>query len=624
MAKISINIKSGSIGAAEDKDIVVGIDLGTTNSLVAWVNPESQKPEIITNSSELLVPSVLYFEKNGEITVGSVAKAKLSEDPENTIFSVKRLLGKSYKDIENPQQQFAYKIIDENTDDLVKIGINGKYYNPIELSSYILQELKSRAEFKLNRKVSKAVITVPAYFNDAQRQATKDAGKLAGLEVLRIINEPTAASLAYGLENRTHEKNVLVYDLGGGTFDVSILRIENGFFEVLSTHGDTNLGGDDIDRSIVNFWSEKYNLGFLTPVESSQLKWLAENAKKQLAADSQVQLALKLQEVLTVELNEIELEAICSDIIQKTMLSVQSALNDAQMAYSDIDEVVLVGGSTRLKWVMKKLGEKFGAEKIKMELNPDEVVALGAAIEADILAGNRKDVLLLDVTPLSLGIETQGGLMDVLVPRNSKIPASVARQYTTSVDGQLNILLNVYQGERELVSENRKLATFTLQNIPAMPAGLPKIEVKFLIDANGILRVMASELRSNKTAEITVEPKYGLKDEDVETMLLNSLQYAKEDIEKRLLIEATNEAQQLSYMSKSFIEKNKELLSESEIAQTEKFILELEKAMLEKRKDVILQKVEQLNEFTRPFAERVMDAAIAKAMTGKKISETKI
>ena len=619
MAKISINIASGSI---EKPKIVVGIDLGTTNSLVAYVPKGNQHAQIIPVRGNSIVPSVIHFDAHDLPAVGVYAKDKLLGEPERTIYSVKRLLGKNYKDVSVNALDLGYRIIDDESDNLVKVQIGTKFYNPIELSAEILKELKQQAELSLNATVDQAVITVPAYFNESQRQATRDAGKLAGLDVLRIVNEPTAASLAYGIQTES-KGHILVYDFGGGTFDVSILQIEDGVFEVLATHGDTYLGGDDIDRAIVNHWREKASQENKEIGAFGALRHWAEKAKIQLSNDKSAQFSRDFEGSISLDLTYDELVKLAEPILDKTWNSVKKALKDADLKHTDIQEVVLVGGSTRFPLIEEYIKEWFHASRINNQINPDEVVALGAAIEADVLAGNRGDVLLLDVTPLSLGIETAGGLMDVLIPRNSKIPVRVGREYTTSVDGQVNLKVAVFQGERELVAENRQLGEFILQGIPSMPAGMPKIEIQFALNADGMLQVQAKELRSGVVQKVEIQPSYGLTDTQVEEMLLSGLMNAQTDVEERLLRESQNEARQIIYTTQRFIEKNANLLTQEEIAGTEQRMNAVRGLIEHSDRHQLQTAIETLNDFSRPFAERVMDIAVSKALKGNRIDQMK-
>ncbi len=619
MAKFSINIQEGILDK-DESEIIIGIDLGTTNSLVAHIVEGQAVAVKGENKKSSLVPSIIHFDPNGEILVGDAAKNKLVSDPQNTIYSVKRLMGKSYRDVENYENYFGYKIIDDDPESLVKIRVENSFYTPIDLSALILKELKKRIEKLLGKIVSKAVITVPAYFNDAQRQATRDAGKLAGLDVLRIVNEPTAASLSYGLGNQQEEaQTIAVYDLGGGTFDISILKIQDGIFEVLATNGNTFLGGDDFDRAIMDYWIERsgYDKSELIKNKelSQELRLMAEIAKKKFSKRSAF--SGQIDEI-SCDITLDKFEELISPFVQETIKYCKNALKDAKLQVSDIDHIVMVGGSTRVRLVRKTVSDYFGKE-VYDKVNPDEVVALGAAIQADILAGNQKDMLLLDVTPLSQGIETVGGLMDVIIPRNSKVPTKAGRQYTTSVDGQKNLKVAVFQGERDLVEHNRKLGEFILRNIPPMPAGLPKIEISFILNADGILKVNAKELRSGMEQEIEVKPSYGINEEEMALMLLDSIQHAEEDMKQRSLLEAKNEAKNMLLAADKFINQNLKILTKEEIEKTLQLAKVLNDSLGSDDKDLVNQAIDDLNTYTTPLAHRSMDTTIVDAMKGKKI-----
>lgn len=618
--KISINLKTGDVADSTPKDIIVGIDLGTTNSLVAYIVNEQPVTVKSKYGKRSLTPSVLHFTEEGSIVVGDKAKDYLVSHPERTIFSVKRLMGKSYADVKKLNSSIGYEIIDQDTESLVKIKVDNRFYTPTELSAEILKSLKSDAEHQLKTTISKAVITVPAYFNDAQRQATRDAGKLAGLDVLRIVNEPTAASLAYGLGlDKNEQYKVAVYDLGGGTFDISILQIEDGIFDVLATHGDTFLGGDDFDRVIMAYWCEKHNISIEKMQEDAAL-----NQAFRLAAEK-AKIVLSKEDTFETNVGSYHLhidktifESLITQLIDKTIDSCVQALKDSRLTTTDIDKVILVGGSTRVPLVKRRLAEFFGKTPDD-SMNPDEVVALGAAIQADILAGNRKDLLLLDVTPLSLGIETVGGLMDAIIPRNSKVPQRAARQYTTSMDGQKNLRISVFQGERDLVAHNRKLGEFTLKNIPAMAAGIPKIEVSFILDADGILTVRAKELRSNVETSVEIKSTYGISEEEMALMLIDSIKNAEEDVKKRALLESINEANNVTLATDKFLIQNQTILTAEEIETTTSLNEALKSSVKSGTKDDIEAAMKRLNDYSTPLAHKALDINIGEALKGAKM-----
>ncbi len=613
MSKISIDFKTGTLKTKPE--YIVGIDLGTTNSLIACVI--NGKPVVLPvgNDSSTLIPSILHFIDEKNALFGTEGKTASYSNPKNTLLSFKRLMGKTYQDIDQLKGYNSYSIAGGAKNELVQFEIEHGKFSAFELSSMLLENIKVRAENYLKAEVSKAVITVPAYFTDSQRQATREAGIKAGFNVLRIINEPTAASMAYGIgltENTT--KQVIVYDFGGGTFDVSVLRIENGIFDVLATKGDNFLGGDDIDFAIVDFWINKYNLN-LKPDEIKSLKSIAETCKINLSEHEVVKQNFNQTEL---SLSREEFDLTSFEIIHKTIACSKDALKESGLSKEEIDEVILVGGSSRLLKVKSALKETF-QKPLNDFLNPDEVVALGAAIQADILAGNRKDILLLDITPLSLGIETIGGLMDVIVPRNSKIPLRLARNYTTSKDGQKKLKISVYQGEREMVEDNIKLAEFILNDLPPMAAGLPKIEITFNIDADGILSVKAKELRSAIEQNIEIKTANNFDEKTIGEHLKESITFAQKDHEKKSLIEAVNEANYIITNAQKFLKQNKDLLSDKETSILHNQLNTLTECIRTKQKEEINNAILSFNQSTAEIAHRIMELQFNKTLGGSSI-----
>jgi molecular chaperone DnaK len=605
---------------------IVGIDLGTTNSLVAHM--QGGTPVIIPGEDGLnLVPSVVALDEQNQIVVGNRARKYLIETPERAVYSIKRLMGRGVDDVQDELRFFPFRLAEDlQAGEVLRIKLGNKTFTPPEISAFILRQLKRNAERYFGAAVTKAVITVPAYFNDAQRQATKDAGRIAGLEVLRLVNEPTAASLAYGLDKKQNG-TVAVYDLGGGTFDISVLNLHDGIFEVISTNGDTHLGGDDIDNLLIAIALEdiRGDMGLDLRRNGEVVQTIRKaviEAKIALSTKASVKLDVSLSGggPYRREITREQLDELIQPIVNRTVAPVKQALKDAGKAPEQIDEVVLVGGSTRIPKV-RALVEELFRRRPHTDLNPDEVVALGAAVQANILAGGSEateNMLLLDVTPLSLGIEVAGGVTDKIILRNSTIPASATQHYTTQVDGQSNVAIHVLQGERELAKDCRSLARFDLKGIPSMPAGLPRVEVRFMIDANGILHVTAREQRSGKEAEISVQPSYGLTDEQVEGMILDSFDYAEEDFRQRQLIEARNEGNTiLTALEKGRNNPGWQQLTSDERKRVDKLERALRAVMGADDYQAIRKAIDSLNQGTMRLAELMMDTAVASVLKGK-------
>src|SRR5579871_510010 len=610
---------------------IVGIDLGTTNSLVAFMQGDA--PVVIPgDDGSNLVPSVVALDGNNQAVIGNSARRYLIETPERAVYSIKRLMGRGVDDIQEELKLFPFRMSEDlQPGEVLRIKLGDKTFTPPEISALILRQLKRNAERYFSAPVTKAVITVPAYFNDAQRQATKDAGRIAGLDVLRLVNEPTAASLAYGLDQKQNGI-VAVYDLGGGTFDISILKLHDGIFEVIATNGDTHLGGDDIDNLLITIALDdiRGDLGIDLRRNAEAVQAIRKaviDAKIALSSQPSVKLDIELPDGKRYqrEIAREQYEQLIQPIIDRTVGPCKQALKDANLRPNQIDEVVLVGGSTRIPKVRALVKELFQREP-HVDLNPDEVVALGAAVQANILGGGSEatqNMLLLDVTPLSLGIEVAGGVTDKIILRNSTIPASASQHYTTQVDGQTNVAIHVLQGERELAKDCRSLARFDLKGIPPMAAGMPRIEVKFLIDANGILQVSAREQRSGKQAEIQVQPSYGLTDEQVEGMILDSFDNAEEDFRQRQVIEASNEADTIL----AALEKGKKSPAWGELTTEEKkTIARLEKMLVEVKTgndyQAIRKSIDELNQATIRLAELMMDSAVTTALKGQNMDES--
>jgi molecular chaperone DnaK len=598
---------------------VVGIDLGTTNSVVAFL--ENGEPTVIANAEGgRITPSVVGFTKDGERLVGQVAKRQAVTNPENTVFSIKRFMGRKFSEISEEAKMVPYKIVPAANGD-VRVEIRGKLNSPPEISALILQKLKQSAEDYLGEKITQAVITVPAYFNDSQRQATKDAGTIAGLEVLRIVNEPTAAALAYGLDKKKDE-TIAVYDFGGGTFDISVLEVGDGVVEVKATNGDTHLGGDNIDQRVIDWITAEFKKDqgidlAKDKMAIQRLKEAAEKAKQELSSTVETEINLPFITAdasgprhLALKLTRAKLEQLVDDLLQRSLGPVRQCLKDAGVEPKDIDEVVLVGGMTRMPRIQQLVKEYFGKEPHK-GVNPDEVVAVGAAIQAGILAGEVKDVLLLDVTPLSLGVETLGGVMTKLIERNTTIPAKKSETFSTAADSQTSVDIHVLQGERELASDNRTLGKFQLVGIPPAPRGVPQVEVTFDIDANGILHVSAKDTATGKTQAITITASSGLSKDEVAKMVKDSQSHSEEDRKRRELIDLRNQADTLAYNVEKLLGENRDKIDSAQAAEVESAIAEARKAMEADDPEPLKAAVERLTKISHRVAETLYQKTAA-------------
>ena len=593
------------------KNKIIGIDLGTTNSCVCVM--EGNEPKVIANSEGgRTTPSIVAYDKDGNRLVGTVAKRQAVTNPENTVFSIKRFMGRKYNEVTADEKQVSYHVVDHNGG--VAVKLQGKEYTPPEISAVILQKMKQTAEDYLGEEVTQAVITVPAYFNDAQRQATKDAGKIAGLEVLRIINEPTAASLAYGLGKDKKEEKIAVYDLGGGTFDISILEISDGVFEVKSTNGDTHLGGDNFDQVIIDYIASEFKKENGIELRSDKmalqrLKEAAEKAKCELSSSMSTDISLPFitagadgPKHLQMTLTRAKLEQLCSELINRTEGPCRNALKDAGVSAGEIDEVILVGGMTRMPAVQEKVKAIFGKEPHK-GVNPDEVVATGAAIQGAVLAGDVKDVLLLDVTPLSLGIETLGGVMTRLIERNTTIPCKKSQIFSTAADDQPAVSIKVLQGEREMAADNRVLGQFDLVGIPPAPRGVPQIEVTFDIDANGIVHVSAKDKGTGKEQKIKIAVSSGLSDAEIDRMVKDAEANANEDKKRRELIDLKNQADNFVYQTEKTLKENGDKIDSSSKEAIEKAVEELKAVKDGEDAEAIKAKIEVLQQASHKLAE---------------------